>query len=203
MRDFRATNTNNSHGVNFDSPHNDDNSVWISVKTFFSQETKVSDYLKKHGTHHFIPTVVRYSIDKDGKRLSERVPAIHDLLFVRLDQGISQVKNILDGCPYGIYVYRHPEQPQQWGLIPERDMRELRLICDADYSDVEISEPQFITSKESNIKVGRKVRVVRGALMGVTGKLIRKNKKYYLVRTFGDLGFMVKVSRWCCESVEE
>lgn len=70
--------------------------------------------------------------------------------------------------------------------------------------DVSLCEPTFITQGEYDMKVGHTVRVVHGPLSGIRGKLVRKNKKYYIMKSLGmdssdALGVMISVSRWCCE----
>ena len=53
------------------------------------------------------------------------------------------------------------------------------------------------------MKVGAPVLVKFGPLKGLTGKLVRSNKKYYLLKEVPGLGVMLKVSRWCCVPMEE
>ena len=157
---------------------------------------KVGSYLDSQHTRYFIPMVFRTDVDKDGKPVRRPYPAVHNLLFIPLEQSRKAIRDILKECPYVVQVYRHPDRQREWYEIPDRDMQDLRMMC-----DVSFTEPQFISAQECDLKVGRSVRVTHGPLKDITGKLVRKSKKYYLVRTFGDLGVMVSVSRWCCEAI--
>lgn len=170
--------------------------VWIALRTCFSQEIKVGGYLDSRHIPYFIPMVLSADVDKDGKPVRRHRPAVHNLLFIPLEQNHKTIREILRECPYAIHVYGHPDRPGEWYKIPDRDMQDLRLICDLTYT-----EPQFVSAQECELKVGHTVRVTHGPLKNITGKLVRKSKKYYLVRTFGDLGVMISVSRWCCEAI--
>ena len=176
----------------------EEQATWVALRTHLAQESKVGRYLDTRHTRYFIPMVMTTVNGRDGKPERKARPAVHNLIFVALEQGLKQVRDILKECPYYAYVYTKPDKPQEWCIIPDSDMIDLRLICDLSFN-----EPKFVAAEECELKVGHTVRVTHGPLKNITGKLIRKNKKYYLVRTFGDLGVMVSVSRWCCEAVEE
>lgn len=169
---------------------------WIAIQTFYAQEQKVSNYLDEYQTKHFIPTLTRMTTDEEGKVQRTTRPAVHNLLFLQIDRNVDQLKSIINDCPYPVTIYRQYDKSGGWFLIPDREMVDLRLIC-----DITFTEPVFVSACECEMKVGSLVRVTHGPLKGIEGKLVRKNKKYYLVRTFCDLGVMVSVSRWCCEKV--
>ena len=171
----------------------DTQSFWIAVRTFFAQESKVSSFLQQHQIVHFIPLLTRHSVAEDGTHVRQQYPAVHNLLFIQLNKSIEDIRSTLSECPYPIFIYRKLDHPDQWCEISEHDMLDLRLICDSDFSS-----PVFLSSKECNLGIGNFVRVVHGPLKGVRGQLVRKNKKYYIVKSFEGLGVMVAVSRWCC-----
>ena len=176
----------------------DNQSFWIAIQTFYAQEPKVSDYLDDYQTKHFIPTLTSVTTDEEGNPKRTTRAAVHNLLFLQIDRNVEELKSIITNCPYPISVYRQYDKPGEWCLIPDCEMLDLRLIC-----DITFTEPVFVSARECEMKVGSLVRVTHGPLKGIEGKLVRKNKKYYLVRTFCDLGVMVSVSRWCCEKVGE
>ncbi|MBF1448720.1 MAG: UpdY protein, partial [Prevotella oris] len=35
----------------------------------------------------------------------------------------------------------------------------------------------------------------------LTGRLVRSNKKYYLLKEVPGMAIMIKVTRWCCEGL--
>ena len=174
-----------------------DQGYWIAIQTFHAQEKKVCGILDSYQTKHFVPMVTRTVVTKDGKRETKLQPAVHNLIFLQVDRSIDEIKRILADCPYSISVYSQMDKPGVWCMIPDKDMVDLRLIC-----DITFTTPVFASAKEIELKVGSLVRVTHGPMKGISGKLVRKNKKYYLVKTFAGMGVMVNVSRWCCERIE-
>ncbi|MBF1646127.1 MAG: UpdY protein, partial [Prevotella sp.] len=55
----------------------------------------------------------------------------------------------------------------------------------------------------AQMKAGDEVLVKFGPLKGMTGRLVRSSKKYYLLKEIPGIGVMLKVSRWCCVPMEE
>jgi hypothetical protein len=45
--------------------------------------------------------------------------------------------------------------------------------------------------------------VTNGPLKGLTGKLVRQSRKYYLLKEVPGMAVMIKVTRWCCKPLEE
>lgn len=175
------------------------NENWYALRTFYSQELKVGAYLDTYKLSWFIPMRGKTKGGTLSKVMGEKKrpkPFVHNLIFIKQPEDISVLKNALKECPYTTFMYCNPGS-MEWSVISGKDILELRIICDQSFS-----EPIFITTKEAELKVGREVRVVHGPLSGTHGRLIRKNKKYYVLKTiFSDMSMMVAVSRWCCEAV--
>lgn len=171
----------------------DDRRFWIAVKTFYAQEGKVSRYLDQHQTQHFIPMMTHTVMDQDGKVRHRKQPAVHNLIFIPVGENRDGIQKILKDCPYTNYVYRRVDHPEEWCLIPDHDMMDLRLMCDNS-----LNRPLLLSTRECEMKVGHAVRIVHGTMTGLCGKLIRKNKKYYILKSFEGFGMAVVVSRWCC-----
>ena len=171
---------------------------WYAIRTFNAQEFKVGQYLEQMSLPNFIPMSRLQDMSEDGQVIWKTRPVVHNLLFVRKSVSEEQIREILLGCPYPLSVYRRQDAARSWCEISYQDMFDLRLMCDTAFC-----EPTFITQKEYEMKEGQIVRVVHGPLSGIRGKLVRKNKKYYIMKSLGmnsseALGIMVSVSRWCC-----
>ena len=176
---------------------------WYAVRTFNAQEFKVSEYFKKHSLPHFIPLSKSCVKEQDGQVKWRMRPVVHNLIFVRKAFSEEVVRKILQECPFPLSVYKRQDKAQSWCEIADQNIIDLRIIC-----DVSFCEPTFITQKEYDMKVGQCVRVVHGPLKGIQGKLVRKNKKYYIMKSFemdsqDALGVMISVSRWCCAPCPE
>ena len=168
--------------------------VWYALRTFYAQEKRVGDYLSDHEVEYFIPMLYKIGLDVDGKPVRRYYPAIHNLLFICQNQQPKVLKGVIDGCPLPIKVYTQTAYTREWYAISDAEILELRMICDRNFS-----EPPLITLHEGDIEVGRMVKVVHGPMKGIKGVLVRKNKKYYLLKTVANLDVRIAVSRWCCE----
>jgi len=177
------------------SENTSDIQPWYGIRTFNCQERKVSRYLTQNGYAHFIPMTL--SAEKPGDEKPKRIliPAIHNLLFVQKKGSEQEMIRMLSECPIPVSIFRNPGV-QQLCEIPNRDMVELRMLCDPEYKT-----SVFMTQSEAEIMVGKEVRVVAGPFKGSTGKLIRKNKQFYFLKAVIGMGVMVRVSRWYCEPI--
>ena len=92
---------------------------------------------------------------------------------------------------------RSRENPEYYE-IPAKQMDEFMLMCNP-----EIEMRKYLTESEAKIKKGTPVFVKFGPMKGLTGKLVRSSKKYYLLKEVPGMAVMLKVSRWCCIPIEE
>lgn len=172
----------------------DNTTSWFALRTYYAQEQKVGRFLESHQLSFFIPMTYSYAEDAAGNAVRRLRPAVHNLIFLRKSLTAEMLKAVLHECPLSVTVYSKQDGKGQPYEIPDRDILELRLICDNSFT-----EPQFVTQEESELEIGRQVKVVHGPLKGIHGKLIRKKKKYYIVKSYAGLGVIVAVSRWCCQ----
>ena len=170
---------------------------WYAIQTYYAQEAKVGHFLKAHNLCFFIPMLYSYVSDANGNPVKKPVPAVHNIIFLKKTMSKEELKCILAECPFAVRVYTYPSDCK-WVEICDSDILELRFICDSAFADI-----RFVSAQETEMKVGHMVKVVHGPLKGIHGRLIRKNKKYYVVKNFAGLGVIACVSRWCCERMEE
>ncbi len=176
----------------------DEDEKWFALRTFHSQEKKVGLFLTEKHLSYFIPMRRIKVVCKDGTPSNCEQPFVHNLIFLRKTLDTIELKQILGQCPYPLSVYSHQDSKEHWYEIAKSEILDLRIICDNTFC-----EPKIITQKEYDLKVGRMVRVAHGPMKGIRGKLVRKNKKYYLLKTIADVGISISVSRWCCVAEEE
>ena len=186
-------------------PRPADRHPWYAVRTFNCQEQKVSRYLASRDCPHFIPMTlscpypVREEDDEpqeEAKKAKRRlVPAVHNLLFVQKKDTQRRMLQLFRECEVPISVFRHPGV-QCLCEISDRDMIELRMLCDPDFKT-----SVFMSQGEAEAMVGKDVRVVAGPFKGAVGRLVRKNKQFYFLKTVIGMGVMVRISRWYCEPV--
>ncbi|MBQ8453036.1 MAG: UpxY family transcription antiterminator [Prevotella sp.] len=174
-----------------------DAELWYALQTYYAQEMKVGDYLKSHHLTFFIPMSHTFTPDAEGNPVRHSSPIVHNIIFLKKTLLKDVIKDILSKCPYAIRVYTYPCETA-WEEIPEEEIKELRLLCDCEFADLHI-----IHLKKSDLKVGHMVKVVHGPLKGIHGLLIRKSKKFYIVKSYVGMEIAVIVSRWCCEKLDE
>lgn len=172
-----------------------DKNPWYAVRTFNCQEQKVSRFLTEKGFNHFIP--MTYTVVHKEEQAPKRilVPAIHNLLFVQKSGSQNAMIKTLQESTTPVSIFRYPGDK---GLceIPAHDMVELRMLCDPDFHTSE-----FMTQTEAEAMVGKDVRVMAGPFKGAVGRLVRKNKQYYFLKSVIGMGVMVRISRWYCEPI--
>lgn len=180
---------------------NMDNKTWYALRTFNRQEKKLSLFLTEQEMQHFIPMVysTRMAPPKEGPEDASEpekpllVPAVHNLVFVQKSLSQKEMLKVLAECSTPVYVFRNPGS-QSPSEISARDMEELRMLCDPQYE-----ASVFVTQTEAEAMVGKDVRVVAGPFKGTVGRLVRKHKQYYFLKSVVGMGVMVRISRWYCE----
>lgn len=170
--------------------------LWYALQTYYAQESKVARFLEAHNLCFFIPMLHTYTPDAEGNPVRILRPAVHNIIFLKKTLSAEAIKSILDECPLAVRVYTFPSDTR-WIEISASDILELRLICDSEFADV-----HFVDMRKIDMKVGHMVKVTHGPLKGIYGKLIRKNKKFYVVKSYVGMGVIATVSRWCCERME-
>ena len=78
----------------------------------------------------------------------------------------------------------------------EAEMRNLVTMCNP-----QLTMRKYLSEEQAHLKKGDKVLVKHGPLKGLTGRLVRSNKMYYLLKEVPGMAIMIKVTRWCCEKI--
>ena len=168
---------------------------WYAVRTFNCQEQKVSRFLTERGYIHFIPMTIIKETGDESTLKRTMVPAVHNLLFIQRKETAEQLIKDLSECQFPTSIFRHPGE-KKCCEIPGLDMIELRMLCDPNFKT-----STFMSQPEAEAMVGKEVRVVAGPFKGSTGRLVRKNKQFYFLKTVIGMGVMVRISRWYCEPI--
>ena len=75
-------------------------------------------------------------------------------------------------------------------------MMEFRMLCDPTFEQ----QMTFIQYDEEP-KVGKEVEIVHGPFAGIRGRLYRKQKKYWFVKTIAGISVELRITRWFCRPV--
>lgn len=176
----------------------DDGLSWYAVKLFTIRQQEVRTYFEEKGLECFIPEQYTTIEGRDGKPRKVLRPVVRNLVFVKQSIDEKQFRHIVSEMNYKVSVLRKSISSQEYCLIPHNQMYEFRLMCNP-----EVTMRKFVSSDEAHLKAGDEVLVKFGPMKGMTGRLVRSNKKYYLLKEIPGIGVMLKISRWCCVPMEK
>ena len=170
---------------------------WYAIRLFTNCQMKVDEYFKEKGLESFIPMQYKVYEDEKGKPRRKLWPVVSNLIFIRKSMPMLAMKDIVTQSQYKMSVITKDRSSRDYYEIPAKQMREFQIMCNP-----EIELRKYLSEEEARLKVGAPVLVKFGPLKGLTGKLVRSSKKYYLLKEVPGMAVMLKVSRWCCVSAE-
>ena len=175
-----------------------DSLPWYAITLYTLRQKSVSEYFSEKGLEYFVP--MHYVDVEDREHHVRHVlrPVVHNLIFVKKTMSEKQMRTIVTEAPYKMSVIRKSRENPEYYEIPAKQMDEFMLMCNP-----EIEMRKYLTESEAKIKKGTPVFVKFGPMKGLTGKLVRSSKKYYLLKEVPGMAVMLKVSRWCCIPIEE
>ncbi len=179
-----------------DDPQN--STPWYAVRLFVNSQQKVADYFKENGIDIFIPMQYRVYEDENGRPKRKLRPVVSNLLFVKKMLATAQMREMVMKCNFKMSVITKDRTTREYYEIPAKQMMEFMAMCNP-----EIEMRKYLSSEEARLKVGTPVLVTHGPLKGLSGRLVRQSHKYYLLKEVPGIGVMLKVSRWCCQPMEE
>jgi transcription antitermination factor NusG len=130
---------------------------WFAVYTNPRAEKQVRDRLLEEGVEVFLPLQKTYRIWSDRKKLIE-VPLLSSYVFVKvIPKDFPKVYQV----PGVVRFVTFEGQPAS---IPQNQIDNLKLLINSD-TEIEVTSEKY--------EKGDNVEVVRGALAGLTGELIK------------------------------
>ena len=158
-----------------------DNIPWYAIRLFSIRQKEVGDVL-----------------DKENRVSHVLKPVVTNLIFVKKTMTQKEMKAIVAESNLKMSVIRKERESLDYYEIPAKQMFDFRVMCNP-----EIMMRKYLTEEEAKLKSGAPVLVKYGPLKGLTGKLVRSSKKYFLLKEVPGMAVMLKVSRWCCVPIEE
>jgi transcription antitermination factor NusG len=139
---------------------------WFAVYTTCRHEKRVARNLEQRQIEHFLPTYRTQHTWKDGTRAMLDLPLFPGYVFVRID--LHDRVGVLE-VPGVVSMIGTARQPAP---LPELEVEALRTGLDPTKA-----EPHPL------LTVGQRVRIMRGALAGVEGIVVRKKSGLQVVLT--------------------
>lgn len=177
--------------------HDDATTPWYALRLFSIKQQAIDKELKERGFTTFIPKEVVDFRDASNKLHHELRPVVRNLIFLKKAMEEQEFRKELLDFPYKVSVIKKGRDSNEMAEISAKEMHEFQLMCNP-----KIFEKKYISEESAKLKVGTPVVVTHGPLKGLTGKLIRSNKKYYLLKDVPGIAVMLKVTRWCCKPID-
>ena len=175
----------------------EDTAPWYAIRLFSNNQMKVGEYFKELGVEYFIPMQYRVYEDQNGKPKRKLRPVVSNLIFVKKTMTTQYMQELVRNSQFKMSVITRDRQTREYYEIPAKQMFEFRAMCNPD-----IEMRKYLSSEEAHHKAGVPVMVCHGPLKGLSGRLVRENKKYFLLKEVPGIGVMLKVTRWCCKVLE-
>lgn len=139
---------------------------WYALRVTYQREMKVKGYFDDLGVETFVPmqTIERVAF---GRKRKVVVPAIHNLIFVRIEpQHIKRIK--LSGTLPICYIM-NPESKSPV-TIDDRRMQDFITVCNSNLKGI-----SWVECSAAELRSGDTVEIVDGMFAGVRGVMVRRN----------------------------
>lgn len=177
--------------------HEEDTLPWFAVRLFMVKPQLVMDYLTEQQLPYFIPMEYVDVEDKDHHIRQQLRPVVRNLVFIKKSKPEKTIRQLLMEAPFKSSVIRKSKDDSRYYEIPAKQMFEFQAMCNP-----EIAMRKFLSEEQAKLKPGTPVYVKYGPLKGLSGRLVRSNKKYFLLKEIPCMGVMLKVARWCCRPLQ-
>ena len=174
-----------------------DQTPWYALKLYSARQKAVSQWLQEQGIEYFVP--MHYvDIELEGRVKHVLRPVVSNLVFVKKSFDVKEFLKEVALSGHKLSIMTKSRVNREYSEIPAREMWEFQVMCNP-----EVELRKYLSNQEAKLKAGTPVFVKYGPLKGLSGKLVRSEKKYYLLKEVPGLGVMLKVSRWCCVPMEQ
>ena len=154
------------------------------MRVTYNRELKIKDHLDQLSIENYIP--MHYELVGNGEdRALRRVPAIHNLIFVRLSQeeltDLKMTRRELEPLRYMRRPKEGNSEAQEIIRVPDRQMENFMRVASAEDERV-----MYLKCTNFLEKVGQRVKVTNGYFAGVEGVIKRiKNNRRVVVQING------------------
>ena len=134
------------------------NRRWLTAYVRMHHERKVRDRLTDMGIENFLPVQIQTRQWSDRKKKVERV-LISMMIFVNVD--VNEERQVLETPSVMSYLVLRGERKP--AVIPNHDMQQFRFMVERSQASVNF--------ETTHLQLGEEVRILKGPLTGLVGKL--------------------------------
>lgn len=166
-----------------DSPNQSD-LHWYAMRTTYGREKKAYEYIIGKGTEAFYPTSTIEKKDKDGKMIRQTVSRLPNIFFIHTTEEVakSYAYDKKDLHYLRFYYNQHHDGTKEPLIVPDRDIINLRILCQSHEEDILIVPQQV-----HKFEIGQIVRVTKGPFAGIEGTVARWHGQQRVGITIGGL----------------
>lgn len=174
-----------------------DTTPWYAIRLFSVKLKSVMSILKSAGIPFFVPyREVTRKEQNTGSVRHYLTPVVTNYVFIKLEKTVEIVEKTLQIEEVTFQLLRR-KGDKELCLISASEMKDFIMMCNP-----AISERKFISEDEASLCLGDEVIVKCGPMKGYKGKLVRKQGKYFLLKTLPGVGVMLSISRWNCKKCQ-
>lgn len=167
---------------------------WAVLRLLSQNQKEASHFLHSKKIDTYIPLEWKMVEKENGQHTKILRPIVRNLIFAKITDEGRQLEKLLAQAPFPIHMLKKSHKSNEPAKISAQEMYEFQLMCNP-----EIAYKKFVYHEEVQLRKGTPIYVTHGPLKGLTGKLIRSQKHYFLLKEVHGIAVMVKVSRWCCK----
>ena len=166
-----------------------DTTCWFAAHTRCGAELGVRERLNRLGTENFLPTEIR---TRTRGRAKYEKPLIPGMIFVRTTKTQACALANEEGVPVRYLI---DPATRTLMVVPDKQMEDFRRVL-----DLSTEEGGLV---DRPLELGDRVRVVKGALNGVEGRVLElRGRTYVVVELLGSWFARASVPRAWLERVD-
>lgn len=144
---------------------------WYALKVFYNRTAALREKITDPEVETYVPMQTIEKYDQSGLHYEEK-PLVNSLMFVRCKE--SWLIEFKKNNPHDFFYYLSPDLKRP-GPINDEEMRMFMFVTSVDHG----KNLHYFGESDSTIKMGQRVRVVKGIYKGAEGyvKRIKKDRK--------------------------
>lgn len=156
--------------------NDNDQKKWYVMRSLFRTELKMRAKLESANIESFVPTTSRLVVFH-GRKKSIETPIVSNLIFVHSDA--SSLQPFLDKDSRFQHIFVKGGKQHERMVVRDEDMRNFVRAIEA------YERPLYFNPSELNLQQGTHVRVIGGALNGITGVYLKvkgaRSKRFVVI----------------------